>query len=94
MLLKTHGLRDLEVHVDTDTSLDKEMEGLLPYKVTNLTFTGLKLKKIADDLLDVRIIFLLPIFYDKIRRFLGYTYADSSRHIQKYKHNENTKRNI
>lgn len=58
LLLKNNGLKNLEVHVDTDTSLDKEMEGVLPYKVRNLTFSGLKLKKIADDLLDVGFVFI------------------------------------
>ncbi|CAH1127122.1 unnamed protein product [Ceutorhynchus assimilis] len=47
------GLRNLEIHVDrsTDSDLSREMQGDLPPKLRNITFSGKGLKKLGNNIL-------------------------------------------
>lgn len=49
------GLRNLEIHVEkeTDGNLDKELQGELPPKLRNITFSGRGLKKLGLNILQV-----------------------------------------
>lgn len=53
ILSKNYGLRNLEINVDFETNLGKEMEGVLPHKLKNITFSGSSLKSLDSDILDV-----------------------------------------
>ncbi|KAG7188013.1 hypothetical protein KM043_017656 [Ampulex compressa] len=46
-----HGLRHLLIDVQNDTDLEKEMKGKLPFKLFNITLTGMALKNIHTDIL-------------------------------------------
>lgn len=53
LLQYNSGLRNLEIEVEKETTLEKEMDGFLPFKLNNITFSGQGLKVLDNDLLDV-----------------------------------------
>lgn len=55
VLKKNSGLRHLEIQVDHETSLQKEMDGQMPPKMRNITFSGVGLITFTSDLLQVTI---------------------------------------
>lgn len=61
LLQYNNGLRDLEVLVEKETTLHKEMEGFLPFKLNNITFSGQGLKVLDNDLLDVSMLLFIFI---------------------------------
>ncbi|XP_034949878.1 chaoptin [Chelonus insularis] len=51
LLQHNHGLRDLVIDVDNETTLEKQMKGVFPVKLYNFTFTGRNLKSLNSDIL-------------------------------------------
>ncbi|XP_018322079.2 chaoptin [Agrilus planipennis] len=65
LIEKNVGLRNLEIQVEKESNLEKEMRGVLPSKIRNITFTGRGLKKISSYILQgVRSPFLHLSFYN------------------------------
>lgn len=53
LLSHNYGLKNLEIHIsyNTEDNLEKQMQGIFPYKLENLTITGRGLKKIGNNIL-------------------------------------------